>query len=119
MAGAKSRGVAAKRRKARPRALPGTARTIAAAGTPRSPAIGKFILTWQGIDDPDPSTVETLVKTLAPATVEAVLPGTLKVEGNSARIARAAHTLESWSLSSEGLLSAPSPARTRIDLIGR
>jgi len=79
-----------------------------------SPGTAKFVLVYKGLEDPDPKYVERVMKELAPASVTEVLPGTLSVEGDGARIARRAQKLDSWSLSTEGVLSMPSPARTRF-----
>jgi hypothetical protein len=87
--------------------------------TPKTAPKAKFVLVYQGSVDPDATTVEQIIKTFSPATVKEVVPGTLKIEGDSAKIKRRAGSLESWSLAPEGVMSIRSPSQTRFDQIRR
>ena len=73
----------------------------------------KFLLTYDGFEDPRPQDVTIAIKAFAPARVTEVLPGTLAVSGPPARIRRSAEKLETWSLSTEGQLSQAPPTRIR------
>lgn len=74
----------------------------------------KFVLVYQGVDDPDARKVAAVRKILAPANVEEVLPGTLRITGDKAKLEASAKTLKSWSLAPEGVFTDTRPAQGRF-----
>lgn len=83
------------------------------------PRTGKFMLTYQGVEDPDPADVAAVRLILKPAKVTEVVPGTLEVVGKPRFIEKSASQLEDWDLSKPGRLSAPSPSQTRFSTFRR
>lgn len=84
-----------------------------------TPRAGKFLLTYQGVDDPDPVDVAKMTSKLKSAKVVEVVPGTLQVIGRPSLVERWAAGLEDWDLTKAGRLTSPSPSQTRISQFRR
>ena len=72
-----------------------------------------FVLTYQEVADPAADQVAEALKQLDQFEAEEVLPGTIRVVGERAKVEAAARPLSGeWTISQEGRLSAPPPRKT-------
>jgi hypothetical protein len=73
--------------------------------------MSRFVVTYQGNNDPSKQEERSLVSALKRVTVVDKMPGTVLVEGDESDVASAVRQLSNWTFSLERGLSAAPPHR--------
>lgn len=72
----------------------------------------KYVLVYGSPADPSPSEVDRTLETLHGLKAEEVVPGTIQIVGEPAKVQKAAAKIAGWTLETEGLLSDNRPHRS-------
>lgn len=70
-----------------------------------------YVLVYGSPADPSPLEVDRTLETLQGLEAEEVVPGTIQIVGEPAKVQKAAATINGWTLEAEGQLSDNRPHR--------
>ncbi|MER9056698.1 hypothetical protein [Mesorhizobium sp. M0910] len=71
-----------------------------------------FVLVYGSPADPTPSEVDRTLETLEGFEAEEVVPGTIQIIGEPAKVQKVAAKIDGWTLATEGQLSDHRPHRS-------
>ena len=71
-----------------------------------------YVLVYGSSADPTPTEVGRTLETLEGLEAEEVVPGTIQIVGEPAKVKKAAAKIDGWTLATEGQLSDSPPHRS-------
>ncbi|TIL83305.1 MAG: hypothetical protein E5Y89_01250 [Mesorhizobium sp.] len=72
----------------------------------------RYVLVYGSSADPSPSEVDRTLENLEGLEAQEVVPGTIQIVGEPAKVQKATANIEGWTLATEGQLSDDPPHRS-------